>query len=242
MPLLLVSVVNDREARQAMTAGADWIDIKQPARGSLGMADADAICTAVQAIAGERPVSIALGELVKWNDTAALEPQQFAGVARVKVGLAGTAPGGKWQPEWRDRWLSLCESLPAGVEPVAVHYADWLLCDAPSFDELLSAALTAGCSSMLIDTYYKSGRSLVHHYTTSELTELVRRAHQSGLEFVAAGSLRFEHLPTVIAAGADIVAVRGAACLTDDRTSPLCAERVEELKKFLAYEPLSDSR
>ena len=40
-PRLLVSVRNSREAIDALAGGADWIDLKEPANGTLGAVAGD---------------------------------------------------------------------------------------------------------------------------------------------------------------------------------------------------------
>jgi len=63
MTRLLVSVRNAAEAAVALRAGADLIDIKEPAKGSLGAPTNQAIEEVVTTVAGAVPVSVALGEL-----------------------------------------------------------------------------------------------------------------------------------------------------------------------------------
>ena len=60
---LLVSVRSTAEAEAALRGGADIIDIKEPARGPLGMAPPEVCGSIVQRVAGRAPVSAALGEL-----------------------------------------------------------------------------------------------------------------------------------------------------------------------------------
>ena len=62
-PRLLVSVRDAAEAAAALAGGAALIDVKEPARGSLGRADAATIAAVVAAVGGRVPVSVALGEL-----------------------------------------------------------------------------------------------------------------------------------------------------------------------------------
>src|SRR5690242_18461623 len=62
---LLVSVRSAAEAQAALTGGASLIDVKEPARGSLGRADAATLTDVLRMVAGRRPVSAALGELPK---------------------------------------------------------------------------------------------------------------------------------------------------------------------------------
>src|SRR5262245_27316757 len=109
---LLVSVRSAAEAEVALAGGATLIDVKEPARGSLGRADDMTIAAVLHVVAGRRPVSAALGELV---DKSSL--LRCSGLAFVKWGLAGAA-----RLDWRsdlDRRLRI-----AGPQTVVVAYAD----------------------------------------------------------------------------------------------------------------------
>ena len=64
---LLVSVRSAAEARIALEAGADLIDVKEPRRGALGAADPAVWKDVCRAVAGRVPVSVALGELVGFD-------------------------------------------------------------------------------------------------------------------------------------------------------------------------------
>lgn len=151
---LLVSVRNAEEARAAVAGGAAVVDVKEPARGALGRADA-AVWQAVRAVVPlEIPVSVALGELGEGQTPPV--PAERAGIAFVKLGLAG---GGT---DWLDRWRSYRQALgcpDAAPKWVAVAYADADRVNAPSPFAVLEAAITAGCAGILLDTARKGGCS-----------------------------------------------------------------------------------
>src|SRR3984893_8146145 len=110
---LLVSVRSPVEAQLALRAGAALIDVKEPARGSLGRADDALIAGVVRAVAGRRTVSAALGELVEYP-----APPQVEGLSFVKWGLAGTN-GSDWRKELCDACRRLQRVLMSS-RPVAV--------------------------------------------------------------------------------------------------------------------------
>src|SRR6185295_18653474 len=93
-PGLLVSVRNAAEALTALAGGADVIDVKEPTRGSLGPAGADAIASVVRAVDARSLVSAAYGELIDVIDSSnGHEKMQLpTGVSLFKIGLAGCAP------------------------------------------------------------------------------------------------------------------------------------------------------
>src|SRR4051794_5358072 len=88
---LLVSVRSAEEAEAALAGGAGLIDVKEPARGSLGAADPTVIAEVLHAVGGRAPVSAALGELLD----APMELPRSE-LSFVKWGLSG-AQGKDWR-------------------------------------------------------------------------------------------------------------------------------------------------
>ena len=117
MTRLLVSVRNAAEARIAREEEVDLIDVKEPARGSLGAADAATIAAVIGEVNGQRPVSAALGELL---EEVSLPHAVAAQLTYAKFGLAGCAA----RHEWPGLWRQAADRLPA-TRLVAVAYADW---------------------------------------------------------------------------------------------------------------------
>src|SRR5262245_33182985 len=124
MTRLLVSVRSAAEARIALEFGAELIDVKEPARGSLGAPDPQVADEVVHEVAGRFSVSVALGELVS---ATGLPQALLRRVQYVKYGLAGCAN----RAEWTDCWRMAIERLPSSASPVAVAYADWRTAHAP---------------------------------------------------------------------------------------------------------------
>src|SRR5207248_6212819 len=88
-PSLLVSVRSEAEVEVALAGGAALIDVKEPARGSLGRASEATLTGVLRSVAGRRPVSAALGELAEATENR--WPLAAIGLAYVKWGLAGYA-------------------------------------------------------------------------------------------------------------------------------------------------------
>jgi (5-formylfuran-3-yl)methyl phosphate synthase len=84
---LLVSVRNAEEARDAVEADADLIDIKEPLAGPLGAAAPETIAEIIRVVAGRRPLSVALGELADQKST--FGDRLPLGIRFAKLGLAG---------------------------------------------------------------------------------------------------------------------------------------------------------
>jgi uncharacterized protein (UPF0264 family) len=221
MAKLLVSVRDAAEARLALAGGADLIDVKEPKRGSLGAADPSTMESVVEEVAGRTPVSVALGELVAGGRLA----PSFAGrVAYAKLGLAGTLGKG----DWRLRWKGAIESLPKGVGPVAVAYADWGGAAAPDVWEVLEVGRQLGCRALLIDTFDKGGGALGAHLTLTELERIVAATRKAEMACVLAGRLGSREIAEILPLGPDYIAVRGAAC-AGGRTGRIDASRVRRL-------------
>lgn len=227
MTRLLVSVRNAEEAAIAADAGVDLIDVKEPSRGSLGAADRHTLEQVLARVAGRRPVSAALGELadpeavIRCRD---LPPCQYA-----KLGLSHMAG----RSDWRQRWQVALSALPPSVAPVAVAYADSRAAQSPPLDDVLAAAQELGCVALLIDTWDKASGTLVDHLSARDLAAVAEQTRAAGLLFALAGSLRIEHLPLVLAAQPDYVAVRGAAC-RGGRTGTIDERAIQALLRQLA--------
>jgi uncharacterized protein (UPF0264 family) len=236
---LLVSVVDADEAREAAAAGADIVDVKNPAEGSLG-APSPAVIEGVRAaVPAQLPVSAAIGDMPNLPGTAALAALGAArsGARFVKVGLWGVSTEAQAVALLR----SVREAV-AGVPDavvVAAAYADaGRVAHAPLAPELLPrVSRAAGIGVCLLDTAVKDGRGLLHWLSADALASLVADAHAAGLQVALAGALRAEDLPVVAGAGADIAGVRSAACGNGQRSGPLEAARVRALRAACAATP-----
>lgn len=226
MTRLLISVRNASEARAALRGGADLIDVKEPAQGSLGFAGEQSVAEVVREIAGRAAVSAALGELREWTEQGHVP--SLAGVDYVKLGLAGCADDAGWP----DRWRQLLGSLPPSTKPVAVVYADWQAARSPESEEIIQEAARNRCAAVLVDTFEKTGKTLLDCWPPAAVQEFVGQVRRQGMLVVLAGSLTVEGIARVLPLAPDFVAVRGAAC-EGGRTGPVCESRVRGLATLL---------
>jgi uncharacterized protein (UPF0264 family) len=236
---LLVSVVDAGEAREAAAAGADIVDVKNPAEGSLG-APSPAVIEGVRAaVPAEVPVSAAIGDMPDLPGTAALAALGAArsGAAFVKVGLWGAST----EADAIDLLRAVRGAVAdvPGTVVVGAAYADARrVAHGPLAPELLPrVARAAGVDVCLLDTAVKDGRGLLDWLSPDALTSFVADAHAAGLEVALAGALRADDLPVVGATGADIAGVRSAACGNGQRSGPLEAARVRALRAACAATP-----
>ncbi|MEN1681071.1 MAG: (5-formylfuran-3-yl)methyl phosphate synthase [Planctomycetota bacterium] len=219
-PALLVSVRNEQEARAAERGGADIIDVKNPSRGSLGAADAVVIAGVRRAVAAERPVTAAAGELAA---AGLLHFDDFAGCDLVKLGVAGLAD----VPDWR----ASAERLALGPltnRIVLVAYADWQAARAPEPERVLEAARQIGCRWGMVDTFDKSAGSSAETLGWTRLERLAVFCRLNRLQLALAGRLGLAEIGHAIDFGADVIAVRGAAC-GGDRLAEVSEDAVRRL-------------
>jgi uncharacterized protein (UPF0264 family) len=214
----LVSVQNADEARLAFECGVAWVDLKDPSQGSLGN---PGTITCQQFIAVARQfdhsrISLALGEFddLDWAWVAKWLPEFAVG----KVGLAG-------QPSVTE---DIVEALaPFRGDIVPAIYADWQRAGSPRPEDVLALARDIEAPFVLIDTFEKDGRGLLHWLDVSQLSQLQQQAHALGAGLVIAGSLRIADWPQLELLEQITIGVRGAVC-----TSQLCQR---EIKRWLAF-------
>ncbi len=170
-PGLLVSVRSPVEAKAALAGGAAIIDVKEPDNGSLGRATPAVLAGVIAAVAGRRPVSAALGELLPGNVDL---PAELASLAYVKWGLAG------WRERASHEWQELLRRLRQQVESISpcrvvvVAYADWQRAAAPRPQDVLSFSARERPSVLLVDTWQKDGTTLLDWMSLGELQQMRR--------------------------------------------------------------------
>ena len=241
IPKLLVSVRNLQEAEAAIRGGADIIDLKEPARGSLGMADVSSITAVSEWIAANAShvaCSAALGELSQWDAQAATpDSVPHAGLSYVKVGLANEGQG----DSFRKRLSNLRQAVDAfvatnaaGPKWITVAYADHLVANSPAIDDVAAFAVDSESAGLLLDTYGKTGAALTEFVSVDDLSKLRQTLNDNGLLFAIAGQLQVSHIPTYRQSiQPDVVAVRSAACTDRDRTKSIDVSAVALLKASL---------
>lgn len=228
---LLVSVRDADEARAAMTGGCDLLDIKDPAHGSLGMADR-APMIEIAEVAKVTTLSAAFGEARDWlND----EPIPI-GLPRFdycKLGTAGLAGIRGWQDDWMQVRRRFESSAAHPINWIAVAYADWEPAEAPSPAEMLQAAIATNCAGLLIDTFVKQGRSVFDFLAEVQLREAIDRAQDSGLLVALAGLCTLEDARKAVEFLPDIIAVRTLACAGQQRAAAIDSVAVARLRDVI---------
>ncbi|MBA2637554.1 MAG: hypothetical protein H0U79_04920, partial [Solirubrobacterales bacterium] len=186
-----MSVVDAEEARIALHGGADIVDVKNPAEGSLGAPSPGVIRGVRDAVPRHLPLSVALGDMPNLPGTAALAAAGAAacGATYVKVGLWGTSTE-REATRLLEAVAEAVEGYP-GVSVVAAAYADAERVPSRPLQPqaLVGVARAAGVAGCLLDTAVKDGRGLLDWLEPGELAGLVAQAHAAGLEMAFAGGL-----------------------------------------------------
>lgn len=236
IPKLLVSVRDVREAVAALRGGCDVVDVKEPSRGPLGMADAGMIQAIARCVTAwnlehgtEVPLSVALGDPADWAHHPRL---QLPPVDYLKLGTAGLDPGG-WAEHWQ-RAMMQAESCCAGSpRRIVAAYADFTRARGPACELIIESANDLRCAGFLIDTYGKAGGSLANEIPIAKLYDLQDRARRRGLKFAVAGSLHPDRLDDLRGLSPDFIGVRGAVCV-EGRDSSVSSERVAHFRDRIA--------
>jgi uncharacterized protein (UPF0264 family) len=232
---LLVSVRGAEEVAAALAGGADIIDAKEPARGSLG-AVTPAVLSAIAArTPASVPLSVALGDCTALDEVrAAMDAARLgerSGPVYRKLGFAGVP-----SVERITALLEAAAGSASGGWIVAVGYADFAAAGTPAPEDVLRAAVAARARGFMVDTWLKDGRALLDHLSIERLETLSLSARAAGLLFALAGSLDPDAISR-LAGIADVLGVRGAAC-RDGRGGAVDEERVADLRRRLGYRPL----
>ena len=230
---LLLSLQSANELRFVQGMSFPWLDLKNPAKGSLGCPEFRAASEFLDAFdrsfdRGQCCLSMAVGELrdEHWTELLPIA----AGFDFVKVALAGCLH----DPKWETRATQLATQLDSKEKLILVHYADHQRAEAPDWQATLDAAFSLGSQFLLIDTCHKYAGRLWDWYPNERIREFAKEANAKGIQLSIAGSLRLEELKKARTLGAAVVGVRGAACLDSSRTLGLCRDRLMQLSKLFA--------
>jgi (5-formylfuran-3-yl)methyl phosphate synthase len=228
---LLVSVQSVAEVEAALAGGAGLIDVKDPRRGSLGRAQDALMTEVVNAVAGRRPISAALGELhqaVGMPLPAVLEHLSY-----IKWGLSGYRGYDlAWKMELSAEVERLTRARP-GCRFVAVAYADAERAGAPAPVDVVGYACDHAAGAMLLDTWHKDGTSLLDWLDVDAIGRIIERCRAAGVKVALAGSLGLPQITQLRPTRPDWFAVRAAVCQGGRRLAMVHQDRVRALVECL---------
>ncbi|MGQ3674973.1 (5-formylfuran-3-yl)methyl phosphate synthase [Xanthobacter sp. TB0139] len=228
---LLVSVRSPVEALAAASAGADFIDLKEPAAGALGGLPLSTI-RAILAQLRERPglhapVSATIGDFPADAVEAILSRVQAVhecGVDHVKVGIErGPHAAGL---------IDTLARLNLPLIPV-------LIADDGIDMKLVRAAAARGFPAIMLDTADKQTGPLLDFVTDDDLHAFITTVRHAGAMAGLAGALRLEDLPHLLALAPDFAGFRTAVCAPSPagRAGPLDPERIRQLHMAALHQP-----
>lgn len=228
---VLISPISEKEAHIVLEGGADIIDIKNVAEGSLG-AQFPWVIRAMAQLSAAREVesSATLGDLPYKPGTAALAARGAAscGVNYLKAGLHGVSTY-EQALEMITAVIQAAKEINPQIKVVAAGYADFRRFGGLDTQSLLRAAIDAHADVVMVDTAIKDGKTLLDAMSQTEIQDFVDQAHAAALQVALAGSVGLEHIAQLYSIGPDIVGVRGAVCEGRDRQCGISLAKVKEL-------------
>ncbi len=225
MTLMLASVRDRKEAEIVFAAGADVIDLKDPAGGALGAADVGAIADVVGFCAGRRPVSAACGDLSAGPAAVRAKVEEIAatGVEFVKIGLLPSSQ--------ITACLAGLADLVGRQKLIAVLFADH------RYDEdIVASVARAGFHGVMLDTDDKSRGRLLDHISLDGLSAFVAEGRRHRLMTGLAGSLEGPDIPRLLVGGPDVLGFRGALCEGLSRIAGISAEAAAKIRALIPEE------
>ena len=213
--MLMVSVQNLDEAREAVAGGADIVDVKNLREMMVGSNFPPVIRECRNAFPRPFHVSVTLGVVPNQAGTVAMAVYGAAalGATSVKVGFI--------ESDYETALRILRESRSAlegfDTKLIAATFADSHLYHGIDPTLVVKLGKESKSDGMLIDTLVKDGRNLFDFLGERALKDLVVEAKEAGMCAALSGTLRVANLHTLVRINPDIVGVRGAVCTRGDR-------------------------
>lgn len=220
---MLASVTSPEEAQIVLQAGADIIDLKNPAHGALGALAPATIRTIVTRFGTAAPLSATIGDLPMQpaliHDAVAATADY--GVDYVKIGLFD-------DPQRADCIRALQPLCAQGIRIVIVMFAD----RRPDVD-LLPLIAASGCAGVMLDTADKQAGGLRSCLYETQLADFVARSKALNLLTGLAGSLSRADIAPLLTLAPDYLGFRGALCTQSQRTAQLDPAAVAEVRALI---------
>jgi len=213
--MLMVSVQNLEEAREAVSGGADIVDVKNLREMMVGSNFPPVVREVRNAFPKQIHVSVTLGVVPNQAGTVAMAVYGAGalGATSVKVGFVDT--------DYDTALRILRESRRAlegfDTKLIAATFADSHLYQGIDPTLVVSLGKESKSDGILIDTLVKDGRNLFDFLGEPTLKELVLAAKEAGMSTALSGALQIANLHTLVRINPDIVGVRGAVCTRGDR-------------------------
>lgn len=220
---LLISVKNAEEAKLAIEAGADMIDLKDPAVGALGNLPNAISNDIIQAINGQVIVSATVGEeVVNATQLLALIDAKFSmGVDIVKLSLS---------PLFEDN--DFTEAIKQRITQHQLKLVAVLFADQPLDFNWLPRLADIGFYGVMLDTARKKNNLLL---CLDEITigKFVKMCEAHQLQSGLAGALRVEYVPRLVGYLPSYIGFRSGVCENNIRQNHLLPAAVKKIKEQL---------
>ncbi len=216
---LLVSVVNKREALEAVKGEAHIVDVKNPKEGSLGANFPRVIRQVKEIVPDNIEVSATIGDLPNLPGTASLAALGAAasGADYIKAGLFGVKTSAEATILMREVCRAVKDHKKAS-KVIAAGYADFNKAGCLNPLKLPQVAYKAEADGVIIDVKIKDSESKLFNFLGDKvLKKFVDEAHNSNLIAALAGSLDRQDVPRLYDLGVDVIGVRRAVCSKRDR-------------------------
>ena len=219
MVSVLVSVRNVEEAKIALRAGVDLVDLKEPEKAAMGMVDLSVVSLIQNALPSNLPLSMACGELCDVPKQPDFLP---SGISFYKFGLSKC----KSIRNWVDNLILIKEHvllLNKYAFVVPVLYADYLKAQSSKPFDLLELLFEHSFFAIMIDTWCKDGSSVLDWITVDELLQIQNKCDGHNVKFALAGSLNLERVTRLIQGGVKPAwfGFRGAVCKERSRNKTI---------------------
>jgi (5-formylfuran-3-yl)methyl phosphate synthase len=221
MTKLLVSVKNVAEARLALGAAVDLIDLKDPENGALGALNPTLTAEILAEVDGRSTTSATVGEHHACIDDLLREIRWRAelGVDIVKI-AAG---------EWMDDtgFAQPIAAIADTTKLVAVFFGD-----EPLNLSWLQSLADLRFYGVMLDTRSKH-KALISHLSSEALKAFIFGSKSVGLVSGLAGSLGPQHVNEMATLVPDFIGMRGGLCMKGNRETSLVAEAIIQVTTML---------
>jgi len=227
---MLASVSNLEEAKIALHANVDIIDLKDPTHGALGAVTTEIAREVVKFVSGQCLVSATIGDLPMQATPIgkAISTMASTGVDIIKVGVFGNLTD--------EVIASLKEQAMNGAKGitgkhftiVTVFFVDKGL-DLKKMSDLAKA----GIRGVMLDTADKTKGNLRTHMEDKEIKIFVTQSKSYGLLAGLAGSLKDSDIAPLLELEPDYLGFRGALCQDDSRIQALNSSSVRNIRSLI---------
>ncbi|MFO7966255.1 MAG: (5-formylfuran-3-yl)methyl phosphate synthase [Archaeoglobaceae archaeon] len=211
---ILISPMDSKEAIESIEGGADIIDVKNPAEGSLG-ASFPWIIREIKDLAARhgKQVSATIGDMEYKPGTASLAALGAAqsGADYIKIGLFGVRDEEEAYKMLRSVTKSV-KDFDEHKKLVAAAYADHYRINSISPQLLPEVGERAEVDGIMIDTAIKDGKTLFDHMEIVEIKGFIEESQKRDIFCALAGSIRGTHTTALKELKPDIIGVRTAVC------------------------------